>query len=515
MIDKRSRTYNSILNSLFGIVASVVVTILNFVVRVVLVRELGEEINGLHNLFQSVINVMALMELGISTAMIIHLYAPVKEDNQQLIKGILNFYKKIYTWLAIIFTAISLLVAFFLIDHIVTTTISISEVRIYFILFALSFSVNYLLYYKRSLLYAEQKNRVSILVNTGCELFFRTIQIVLIIIFHQYFLFLLITICEKIVCNAICNHYVDKRFPYLRHSTEVLAKEKRIAIINTVKPLFVNQMANTVQLASRSILISILLGNVAIVGYFGNYQLIINVVQMIYGQFGGAITSGFGNLSVDKDVNRMKNAYLKSSFIMNRIAIVCCACFLCVVQDFIFVVFGSNFVIGFVSVFILTVNLIIYLLDIPIISVQNAMGLHRLDSWYMVIQAACAIGLGYVFGKIWGMPGIFVGLMIPLIVFTFIRKGIVISKNAFGMNAWEYLSYIGKEIALVIGIIVVVYAICSFVPLSNSIASIIVKLILSIVLSIGMISLVSFKSPYFKEMITMSKNMISKKRSKL
>ena len=73
MIDKRSRTYNSILNSLFGIVASVVVTILNFVVRVVLVRELGEEINGLHNLFQSVINVMALMELGISTAMIIHL----------------------------------------------------------------------------------------------------------------------------------------------------------------------------------------------------------------------------------------------------------------------------------------------------------------------------------------------------------------------------------------------------------------------------------------------------------
>ena len=44
------------MNSMFGVVASIVVTVLNFVVRVVLVRELGEEINGLHNLFQSIIN---------------------------------------------------------------------------------------------------------------------------------------------------------------------------------------------------------------------------------------------------------------------------------------------------------------------------------------------------------------------------------------------------------------------------------------------------------------------------
>lgn len=502
-MDKQSRTYNSIMNSMFGVVASIVVTILNFVVRVVLVRELGEEINGLHNLFQSIINVMALMELGISTAMIIHLYAPVKEDNQNLIKGILNFYKKIYTWLAIIFTTVTLLVALFLLDRIVTTTIPFSEVRLYFVLFSLSFTVNYLLYYKRSLLYAEQKNRVSIIVSTSCELFFRTIQIILIIVFHQYLLFLLVTICEKYVCNKICNHYVDKRFPYLSHNNTILEKEKKIAIINTVKPLFVNQMANTVQLASRSILISILLGNVAIVGYFGNYQLILNVVQMIYGQFGGAVTSGFGNLSTEKDALRMKNAYLKTTFVMNRIAVVCCTCFVCVVQDFIFVVFGQNFVIGIASVFILTLNLIIYLLDIPIISVQNAMGLHRLDSGYMVIQAVCAITLGYFGGKIWGMPGILVGLMIPLFIFTFIRKGIVISKCAFSMSVKEYLLFIGKELIIVLGITIVTYLICGFIRLEPSIWSIIIRFIVSSILSLAFICILSRKNLFYEETITM------------
>ena len=78
---EKSRTYNSIINSLFGIGASAITVVLNFFVRIILVRQLGAEINGLHNLFQSILSVMSLMELGISTAMIIHLYEPVKNNN--------------------------------------------------------------------------------------------------------------------------------------------------------------------------------------------------------------------------------------------------------------------------------------------------------------------------------------------------------------------------------------------------------------------------------------------------
>ena len=73
MEQSRSRAYNSIVNSLWGIVASSITVLLNFAVRYFLVRELGEEINGLNSLFQSIITMMALMEMGIGSAMIIHL----------------------------------------------------------------------------------------------------------------------------------------------------------------------------------------------------------------------------------------------------------------------------------------------------------------------------------------------------------------------------------------------------------------------------------------------------------
>lgn len=75
---EKSRTYNSISNSIWGMMSALITVVLNFAVRIIIIRALGEEINGLHNLFQNTINVMALMETGISSAMVIHLYEPVK-----------------------------------------------------------------------------------------------------------------------------------------------------------------------------------------------------------------------------------------------------------------------------------------------------------------------------------------------------------------------------------------------------------------------------------------------------
>lgn len=121
---------------------------------------------------------------------------------------------------------------------------------------------------------------------------------------------------------------------------------------------------------------SMLLGNISIVGYYGNYQLVISTVQLLFSQMGSAFTTSFGNLATEKDSNRMYHAYRKSCYVMNSLAFICCAGFIACIQDFIYIVFGSNFVLAFPCVIILIFNMLVYLLDIPIISVQNSMGLH-------------------------------------------------------------------------------------------------------------------------------------------
>ena len=98
--------------------------------------------------------------------------------------------------------------------------------------------------------------------------------------------------------------------------------------------------------------------------------------------------------------------------------------------------------------------------------------------------------------------------MLPLIVFTFIRKGIVISRKAFGMSAKDYLSYIGKEFAIVLLIVTISFGATSIIHMSPSVSSIIVKFSLSFIVSLLLIWLASYRNPFYHEAIHMIVKMI-------
>lgn len=509
-----SRTQNIILNSIFGIAASFVTVVLNFFVRVFIVKELGEEINGLQSLFYSITNVMLLMEMGISSAIVIHLYDPVAKQDKEAIASIMAFYKKTYNILAIAFTLISFIVTFTLLDHFVTSSIPTKQIRIFFILFTSSFTINYLTYYKRSLLFAEQKNRISITVTALCEIVFRGCQIIFLTIFHQYVIFLLLIIAEKITSNFICNKYVSIHHPYLDDNPKPIDEYKKKSIYATIKPLMVNQTANTVQQSAGNVLISILLGNISIVGYYGTYHLFMSVVQLIYSQFGGAFTTSFGNLAVEKDLCKMRRGYFKSAFIMNWMAALFCAGFLTCTSDLIYIVFGANFVLKIENVMIITMSMMVYLLNIPIISIQNALGLHRLDAVKMIIQTVLAIFLGYVGGRFLGMPGILGGLLLPMIIFSTIAKGIIICKHALCVSARQYLGFIFKEIVKIVVVCIICHFLCVYMRLTPSIPSIIIKVTICVIVAISIPYLLSIHTTELAETMDLFKMIINKKSSK-
>lgn len=499
-----SRTYNAITNSLFGVVASIITVALNFLVRVFLVRELGTEINGLHNLFQSVTNVVALMEMGFSSAMVIHLYKPIRKQDYQTTRSIMAFYRKVYSIIALTFMTLCIFVDLFVLKYFVTTTINMWNVRLYFVLFASSLGLSYLTYHKTSILYAEQKNRIRSIATIVSELVFRGLQIVSIIIFHNYIIFLLLLIFEKIFANIICKIYVDKRHPYLIND-EGAKIDNRIkkSIINTVKPLFINQTASTVQQSVKSILVSKLLGNVAIVGYFGNYQLVINAIQLLFSQFGSAITSGFGNLAVCGDRTHLYIAYRKTTFIMNWITIILCAGYISCIQDFIYIVFGNNFVIGFTSVVLLTTEMCVYLFSIPIISIQNAMALHNKDKDIMIVQAVIAITASYILGCIWGMSGILVGVLFPELAFTLINKGCVIHKAAFEKPSKSFIKLILIESIKAMAVVTTCYLIGNTISTESAVLTLFLKALTALVICSIFFLILSFKNPYFQEIINL------------
>ena len=499
--NKKSRAYNVMTNSLVGMISAVLNVLMNFVVRVAIVRSLGEEINGLHNLFQSLLSVLAVVETSLLTAMIFHLYEPVKHRNTALISDMMSLYRRIYAGIAA-FCLISGGILCLLMGQIIHSTLPLRTVQGYFLVFLASSVANYLTFSDRVILFAEQKNRISALATLASEFLFRIGGLIAAWLMGSYVYYLLFLIGEKLFGNLVCRMYVRRSWPggawSFRRRTDAGLRRQ---ITQTVKPLFVSQLATVLQNSSQSILISLLLGNLTIVGYYGNYQIIVSAVSLLYSQLGAAFTSSFGNLATEKEPARMKRAYLRAVTLMSIPTTVICAGFAVCIQDFIALVFGPGFLLSGTAVWILTATMFVTLINIPVVSVQNAMGLHRCDAPMMVLQAVLAVALGYLGGRFFGMEGILLGMLLPLIAFTTVNKGFRVLRLAFGAHWREHaLTVLMLTVKAVLACGVCAAA-CSFIGSGSFLVNILLKGCTAILLSLIIFHFTSHGNSWYNELI--------------
>lgn len=510
-MSQKSRTYNSIVNSLVGIVSAILNVALNFFVRIVIVRALGEEINGLHSLFQNMINIMAVVESSMCTAMIIHLYGPIEHSDTDELNDILSLYHRIYVVLAIVFFAVATILNLFL-DAFVTASVPSLDMHVYFFVFTLSVVVNYLTYTYRIVLFAAQKNRISAMATLVAEIIFRGGAALTAIFLKSYTVFLLCFIGEKLLGNLICRFYVRRTYSGISCMKKNADQQMlRSTVMKTVKPLLVSRVADILQNSSQSILISIFLGNIAIVGYYGNYTLVIGSVGLLFSQLGAAFTSSFGNLATKHDQARMFDAFKKSEFVMTSIAIVICSGFIVCIQDFISWVFGPNFLLKNSSMAILAATMYITLLNIPAVSVQNATGRHDTDVRNMILQAICSIGLGSFGGAFFGMEGILIGMLLPLFFFTTICKNIIIQRSVFDRSIAAVLYDLAVSGLKGISIFIMVASAASYVALDSILLNILIKGVIAICISTVGIFVLSLRNRFLWSTIHVIGNTIRKK----
>ena len=67
----------AIKNAISGSLMQLVKILLNFIVRTVFIRTLGEQAVGLNGLFTNILSIMSLSELGFGAAVVTHMYQPL------------------------------------------------------------------------------------------------------------------------------------------------------------------------------------------------------------------------------------------------------------------------------------------------------------------------------------------------------------------------------------------------------------------------------------------------------
>ena len=90
------RTLNSLKNVLGNFANNLLINILRFISRIIFIKVLGEIYLGVNGLLSNVLGLLALSELGISTAISYSLYKPLAHNNKDKIKTLMRFYQKAY-----------------------------------------------------------------------------------------------------------------------------------------------------------------------------------------------------------------------------------------------------------------------------------------------------------------------------------------------------------------------------------------------------------------------------------
>lgn len=290
MQNNKSRFQNSMLNLLSGFGYKILTLLTAFLVRTVFVKCLNEEYLGINGLYSSVLTMLSLAELGFGTAMVYSMYKPLANKDEVKLQQLMNLYKNVYRIIGTVILIIGLCIIPFL-DYIIAEQPDIEGLTFYYVLFLLNTVVSYWFFaYRNSILNADQKSYVITKYSCIFNLIKTILQIILIVVFHSYAIYLIVQILCTIFQNVFVAYKVKKIYPFFSEkSTDKLPKDEKKHIFKDVKALMLSKIAHTVLNSTDNIIISAFVG-LNWVGLLSNMVLITDSITGVLCQITSSIT---------------------------------------------------------------------------------------------------------------------------------------------------------------------------------------------------------------------------------
>lgn len=459
------RTKRSLLNIGVSIASRMIVTLLPFAIRSIMIYTIGIEYLGLDSLFTSILSMLSLSELGFSSAIVYSMYAPIVTGDDDKVRGLLTFYKHVYRIVGISILAVGLMILPNIKWFIAKGATYPSDVNIYlvYLVFLVNTSLSYLLYsYKSSVLVAAMRNDLDSIIETVRSVLSHGLQIVVLLLFKQYYTYILVLPAITVVNNIARAIIIDKKFPQYK-GNGTLTKEDRKEIMTRVGALIGNKLGGAVFTSVDSIVISKYLG-VVVLAQYTNYFTIFSAVFAIETAAYGAFQSVVGNSLVE---NSKENNYVlfKDLFFMNTIlTFFCVCCFTSLYQPFIALWVGNENVLGMEIPLLLALYFFVKSTRKTLFTFYEAAGMWRSDFFKPYVSVIVNLTVNILLVRTIGLPGVIISSILALAVIEMPWESIVFFRQCFNRKASEYAAMILKSVLLCGGCFGVTYMISRLLP---------------------------------------------------
>lgn len=447
---QKTRSEYAALNIVSGLGGYVISMVLTTVCRMIFTRVFVADYLGVTGLFNNVIGMLSLAELGIGSAIVYALYEPIAKNDTKKITTLVRFYGKCYRVIGVVVFAIGLLLLPFM-DLIIKEKPAISESYYYiYIILLFNTASTYFFSYRSSLLVAAQKNYLLTLFSNIMAVVQNVVQIVVIICLKNYIAYLLVSAFTVFINNIFSYWLTQKHYPYISNKeSPPLDKAEKRSLLRNVYSLTVNRIGGILVNSTDNIIITYL-SNLASVGLLSNYTLFSGNISSVLRIVFNSLVAGVGNHNVleskEKKLSMFYSINLANFWLYGWAAIGICV----VSTDFVRLLFGENYVLPSEIPFIVAVNFYMMGMQSVVSTYFSTNGLFSHCRYLVLLTAGINIVASLILGKYLGLFGVLLATAISRVFTNTWYNPYAVFKYVFELPFRVYVKrYIGYLVILV------------------------------------------------------------------
>ncbi len=447
-----------------GTIKQLLNIVLPFVIRTIVLYVLGSEYQGLSGLFTSILNVLNLTELGFSTAVMFVLYRPIAEKNKEQICAIVAYLKKIYKYVGLTILTIGLIILpflRFLISGEVTADINI---YLLYLIYLANTVISYWMFaYKSVFISAMQREDIVSNIATATTVTIRVLQIILLLLFKNYYIYILVQPIGTAVNNMLIQYFSKKYYPEIMASGEIQPGTKKV-LSKQIGAIFIGKAGDVARNAFDDIIISAFIGLTAVTIY-DNYYYIYAAIYAFLCMIVRAMQASVGDSMVTETKERNYSDLNKFTFIFMWIVGWCSASLCSLYQPFMDIWMRND-----PGMMLSNTDMLLFCVYFYAINMNNSRnlyitggGLYPYCKKWFAIEALGNLALNIVLGKLFGITGVIIATIVTIFLFNFIARTNVLFRRYFERGSRQFYFLHLLYFLVTILVCAVTYSICSMV----------------------------------------------------
>ena len=489
-----NRVKNTFRNIIWGLLGGFVSVFLPFITRAIILYLLGAHYLGVDTLFVSVLQFLNLTELGLGTAITYTMYKPIAEKDIHKICNILNYLKKMYRSIGIVmlFVGTILIPAVPFLMH----GDAPSEINIYILyyLYLINAVISYFFAgYRESLLTAFQRKDITAKWSILAGVLVQLLQIIALLFTRNFYIYAFVPILGTVLINVLNIVVTERMYPKIS-AQGMISDEVRAEIRKKLSGLIGTRLSFVVHHSSDAIVASIFLG-LTITAQFGIYYLFMNSVCGLITTIFAAMTASIGDKLVRDSLEENYKLFQRISFANNWIVGWCAITFFCLIDPVISVIYGKEMCLGIGFSALMALYFYIYQIQKTILTFKDASGIWYADRYRPYVFMITNLVSNLILVNFIGIYGIVISTILAFII-SLPWINWTLYNQLFHKSSFGNLILILKNSILTIMLGMITFLLCK--PYGNSIAGIIIRSIICILIPNVIMISIYHKSPYLK-----------------